>query len=167
MPGWRNTRGSTSIFTPTSGSWLNLVEVWFGIIDRQAIHRGIFTSVKDPNAKIRQLITGWNDRKHPFVGHTITIRYDPRDIFEIRVYDRDTFICTAIDEAHPQPSPEPSRHRNRTPSSPQATAKRHQRSHPNRCGPRGTSRRRTDEAAAEAAHLRRGRVMNQTFIVAK
>ncbi len=26
-------------FTPTSGSWLNLVEVWFGIIERQAIHR--------------------------------------------------------------------------------------------------------------------------------
>lgn len=54
-------------FTPTSGSWLNLVEVWFGIIDRQTIRRGIFTSVKDLNAKIRQFITGWNDRKHPFV----------------------------------------------------------------------------------------------------
>ncbi|KAB1640292.1 IS630 family transposase [Gulosibacter chungangensis] len=54
-------------FTPTSGSWLNLVEVWFGIIDRQAIRRGVFTSVKDLNAKIRQFITGWNDRKHPFV----------------------------------------------------------------------------------------------------
>ncbi|WP_241984789.1 Mu transposase C-terminal domain-containing protein [Cryobacterium adonitolivorans] len=37
----------------------------------------------------------------PFVGHTITIRYDPRDISEIRIYDRETFICTAIDEAHP------------------------------------------------------------------
>ena len=54
-------------FTPTSGSWLNLVEVWFGIIDKQAIRRGIFTSVKDLNAKIRQFITGWNDRKHPFI----------------------------------------------------------------------------------------------------
>jgi transposase len=29
-------------FTPTSGSWLNLVEVWFGIIERQAIHRARF-----------------------------------------------------------------------------------------------------------------------------
>jgi transposase len=29
-------------FTPTSRSWLNLVEVWFGIIERQAIHRGNF-----------------------------------------------------------------------------------------------------------------------------
>lgn len=54
-------------FTPTSGSWLNLVEVWFGIIDRQAIRRGVFTSVKDLNAKIRQFITGWNNRKHPFI----------------------------------------------------------------------------------------------------
>ncbi|UQE74021.1 IS630 family transposase [Gordonia sp. PP30] len=54
-------------FTPTSGSWLNLVEVWFGIIDRQAIRHGVFTSVKDLNAKIRAFISGWNDRKHPFV----------------------------------------------------------------------------------------------------
>jgi transposase len=54
-------------FTPTSGSWLNLVEVWFGIIDRQAIRRGVFGSVKDLNAKIRAFIDGWNDRAHPFV----------------------------------------------------------------------------------------------------
>jgi transposase len=33
-------------FTPTSGSWLNMVEIWFGIIERQAIHRGTFTSVR-------------------------------------------------------------------------------------------------------------------------
>ncbi|MFE4542433.1 Mu transposase C-terminal domain-containing protein [Arthrobacter sp. NPDC056727] len=37
----------------------------------------------------------------PFVGRTITIRYGPRDISEIRVFDHDTFICTAIDEDHP------------------------------------------------------------------
>ena len=37
----------------------------------------------------------------PFVGHTVTIRYDPRDVSEIRVYDRDTFVCVAVDEAHP------------------------------------------------------------------
>ncbi len=54
-------------FTPTSGSWLNLVEVWFGIIERQAIHRGTFRSVRDLNAKIRAFIDGWNDRAHPFV----------------------------------------------------------------------------------------------------
>ncbi len=54
-------------FTPTSASWMNLVEVWFGIIERQAIHRGSYRSVRDLNAKIRAFITGWNDRCHPFV----------------------------------------------------------------------------------------------------
>ena len=49
-------------FTPTSGSWLNLVEVWFGIIERQAIHRGSFTSVADLMVKIRAFINGWNHR---------------------------------------------------------------------------------------------------------
>ena len=54
-------------FTPTSGSWLNLVEVWFGIIERQAIRRGTFTSARDLTAKIRTFINGWNKRKHPFI----------------------------------------------------------------------------------------------------
>jgi transposase len=53
-------------FTPTSASWMNLVEIWFGIIERQAIHRGSFGSVKDLNAKIRAFIDGWNNRAHPF-----------------------------------------------------------------------------------------------------
>ena len=54
-------------FTPTHASWMNLVEVWFGIVERQAIRRGVFTSVADLNAKIRTFINGWNDRAHPFV----------------------------------------------------------------------------------------------------
>ena len=54
-------------FTPTSGSWLNMVEIWFGIIERQAIHRGSFPSVRDLMVKIRAFITGWNRRKHPFI----------------------------------------------------------------------------------------------------
>ena len=54
-------------FTPTSASWMNMVEIWFGIIERQAIHRGSFGSVKDLNTKIRAFIDGWNDRAHPFV----------------------------------------------------------------------------------------------------
>jgi transposase len=54
-------------YTPTSASWMNLVEVWFGIIERQAIHRGTFRSVRELNAKIRAFINGWNDRAHPFV----------------------------------------------------------------------------------------------------
>ena len=54
-------------FTPTSGSWLNLVEVWFGIIERQALRRGVFVSVKDLTGRIRAFINGWNKRKHPFI----------------------------------------------------------------------------------------------------
>ena len=54
-------------FTPTHASWMNLVEIWFGIVERQAIRRGVFTSVRDLNAKIRAFIDGWNDRAHPFV----------------------------------------------------------------------------------------------------
>ena len=43
-------------------------EVWFGIIERQAIRRGTFTSVKELNAKIRTVIDAWNTgRAHPFV----------------------------------------------------------------------------------------------------
>ncbi|MDD7942823.1 IS630 family transposase [Actinomycetospora lutea] len=53
-------------FTPTSGSWLNLVEVFFGIITRQAIRRGSFDSVAQLVEKIRAFIDGWNDRCHPF-----------------------------------------------------------------------------------------------------
>jgi transposase len=53
-------------FTPTSGSWLNLVEIFFGIITRQAIRRGSFTSVRDLTDAIRRFIDGWNERCQPF-----------------------------------------------------------------------------------------------------
>jgi transposase len=53
-------------FTPTSGSWLNLVEVFFGIITRQAIRRGSFSNVKELVTAISRFIDGWNERCHPF-----------------------------------------------------------------------------------------------------
>lgn len=56
----------TPHFTPTSGSWLNLVEVFFSIITRQAIRRGSFDSVKELMAAIGAFIDGWNQRCHPF-----------------------------------------------------------------------------------------------------
>jgi transposase len=45
-------------FTPTSGSWLNMVETFFSIITRQAIRRGTFPSVPDLIAAIRRYIAG-------------------------------------------------------------------------------------------------------------
>jgi hypothetical protein len=43
------------------------VEVWSGIIERQAIRRGVSPSVRDLMIKIRAFINGWNTRKHPFI----------------------------------------------------------------------------------------------------
>jgi transposase len=57
----------TMHFTPTSGSWLNMVEIFFGIITRQAIRRGTFTSVKDLIIAIENFIDAWNDRCEPFI----------------------------------------------------------------------------------------------------
>jgi len=54
-------------FTPTSGSWLNLVEVFFGIITRQAIRRGSFDNVKQLVAAIRAFIDAYNNRCRPFL----------------------------------------------------------------------------------------------------
>jgi DNA-binding CsgD family transcriptional regulator/transcriptional regulator with XRE-family HTH domain len=54
-------------FTPTSVLWMNLVEVWFGITERQAIRRGTYRGVRELNSKIRAFIDGWNERAHPFV----------------------------------------------------------------------------------------------------
>src|SRR5262249_59786420 len=53
-------------FTPTGCSWLNMVEIFFGIITRQAIRRGSYRSVKDLTAKIGEFIDGWNERCQPF-----------------------------------------------------------------------------------------------------
>ena len=43
---------------------MNLVEVWFSLLERQAIHRGTFGPVKDLNAKIRRHLTTAPTRPH-------------------------------------------------------------------------------------------------------
>jgi transposase len=53
-------------FTPTGCSWLNMVEIFFGIITRQAIRRGTFGSVKDLTAAIGAFIDAYNERCQPF-----------------------------------------------------------------------------------------------------
>lgn len=47
-------------FTPTSASWLNAVETWFSQLERRAIHRGIFTSVRELRREIRRYIETHN-----------------------------------------------------------------------------------------------------------
>ena len=54
-------------FTPTSASWLNLVERWFGIISQQAICRGSFTSVVQLERTITRFLAHWNQDAKPFI----------------------------------------------------------------------------------------------------
>ena len=53
-------------FTPTSASWLNLVEVCFSIVERQALRRGDFASVTDLTTAITRFCAAWNEHCQPF-----------------------------------------------------------------------------------------------------
>ncbi|MDT3447034.1 transposase, partial [Pseudofrankia sp. BMG5.37] len=54
-------------FTPKGSSWINQVETWFGIITRQSIRRGTFSSVKVLIKQIQDYIAYWNADAEPFV----------------------------------------------------------------------------------------------------
>ena len=53
-------------YTPTSASWLNLVERLFAEITRQQIRRGVFKSVADLEVAIDAWIAEWNANPTPF-----------------------------------------------------------------------------------------------------
>jgi transposase len=53
-------------FTPIGASWMNQIESWFGIITRQSIRRGTFSSVKTLVGQIRDYIASWNANAQPF-----------------------------------------------------------------------------------------------------
>jgi transposase len=54
-------------FIPTSSSWLNLVERFFGLLTDKALRRGVFTSVKELVATIHDFIAHHNGEPKPFV----------------------------------------------------------------------------------------------------
>jgi transposase len=54
-------------FVPTSSSWLNLVERWFGELSRRCIRRGAFFSVADLQLAIGEFLEAWNENPKPFV----------------------------------------------------------------------------------------------------
>lgn len=54
-------------FTPTSSSWLNLVERWFRDITEKRIRRGVFRSVPDLIQSIEEYIAHNNAHPRPFV----------------------------------------------------------------------------------------------------
>lgn len=54
-------------FVPTSSSWLNLIERWFGELTSKAIRRSAFSSVEMLQTCIERFLQAWNDRPRPFV----------------------------------------------------------------------------------------------------
>ena len=54
-------------FTPTSASWLNMVEIWFSILTKQQVRRGVYHDVPELIiAAIEHFIEGYNERAQPF-----------------------------------------------------------------------------------------------------
>jgi transposase len=54
-------------FTPTSASWLNLVERWFAELTERKLRRGTHRTVTELNTDIRDWITNWNENPRPYV----------------------------------------------------------------------------------------------------
>ena len=54
-------------FTPTSASWLNMVERWFRDLTGKRLKRGVFTSVEQLIAAIEQYVRVMNQSPKPFI----------------------------------------------------------------------------------------------------
>jgi transposase len=54
-------------FTPTSASWMNMVEIWFSILTKQQVRRGVYHDVPELICAIEHFIEGYNERAQPFV----------------------------------------------------------------------------------------------------
>ena len=54
-------------FIPTSSSWLNQVERWFGELTQKAVRRGAFISVAELEGAIERFLKAWNEAPRPFV----------------------------------------------------------------------------------------------------
>jgi transposase len=65
---WNRRHGRRFVFhyTPTHGSWLNQVELWFGIVSRRVLRYGDFHGPDELVAALEAFIAEWNDQAHPF-----------------------------------------------------------------------------------------------------
>jgi len=76
-------------FTPTYGSWMNMVERWFSALTTKKLQRSAHRSVKELAADIKAWVANWNENPTPFVWHK-----SAEDILE-----RLAGYCTAINDA--------------------------------------------------------------------
>ena len=61
-------------FTPTSASWLNQVEIWFGIFTRKALNGASFASIEQLVQAIEAFIASYNQSASPFVWRKREVR---------------------------------------------------------------------------------------------
>lgn len=54
-------------FTPTSASWLNQVEIWFGIMSRKTLRGASFSSIEQLTQAIKDFVAAYNNNANPFV----------------------------------------------------------------------------------------------------
>ena len=84
-------------FTPTSASWMNMVEIWFSILTKQQVRRGVYHDVPELIAAIEHFIDGYNDRAQPFVWTKTADRSSPRPSNDKTLQKR----CTSVYVAPP------------------------------------------------------------------
>jgi len=75
-------------FTPTYGSWMNLVERWFSALTTKKLQRSAHRSVKALAADIRDWVETWNQDPKPFVWHKTAEE----------ILDRLAGYCTSINK---------------------------------------------------------------------
>ena len=61
-------------FTPTSASWLNQVEIWFGILSRKALKNASFKSVEQLKSAIAEFIEAYQPNAKPFMWRKREVR---------------------------------------------------------------------------------------------
>ena len=76
-------------FTPTSSSWMNLVERWFAEITNKWIRRGTHRSVTELATSIAHWVATWNDDPRPYVWHKTADE----------IFDSLAFYCQRISES--------------------------------------------------------------------
>jgi transposase len=54
-------------FTPTSASWLNQVEIWFGMLSRKALKNASFSSITDLRKAIEDFVEVYHENARPFI----------------------------------------------------------------------------------------------------
>ena len=66
---WNKRHGNRFVFhyTPTHGSWLNQIELWFGIVSRRVLRYGNFSSPDELVEALEAFMGQWNSvEAHPF-----------------------------------------------------------------------------------------------------